>query len=462
MQHSNPRTSIKLIGLTLLLLGCLVYHGTSTFGPEQNAEDWSSSAVIKKTPRLPIDYGKITPTDQSPKKDLNILLNDPTMNEKWGFLMTDTKEAWSVTKGNKDIVVAIIDTGADTHHADLLGSCWVNKGEAGLDGKGRNKANNGIDDDGDGYIDDVCGWNFVDNNNNVADSHGHGTHIAGIIAANDHSGRGFNGIAPNVSLMILKYYDPKDAASSLKNTVKAIDFAVNHGANIINYSGGGLEPSPAEKQALERAQKKGILVVAAAGNERSNSDIRAYYPADYGLPNIISVTAINKTKSILPSSNYGVKSVDLAAPGNDIFSTLPNGKYGYLTGTSQATAFVTGVAALVMSNNRDFNAQDVIKYLTRTGDIEDQLDGKTRYKRRLNSFRALTTLDQGVGVTGVVANNTAGMNAERFATKEESERTPAETRNMSEPLGQLTQLGQVLQKRLNPGVTGFDFTQSEN
>lgn len=466
----TQKTSLyKLASLTVVLLGLVVYHGISprlsdsVSDSDSASQDWSSKAAKnkkKKSDRTPIEYGTIVPSDDTPTKDLNVLLKDPAMNEKWGLLMTDAKKAWTVTKGSKDIVVAIIDTGADIHHADLQNSFWVNKGESGLDKSGHNKANNGIDDDGDGLVDDVYGWNFVDNNNSVDDTHGHGTHIAGIIGATDHNGRGISGIAPNVSLMILKYYDPKDAASSLKNTVKAIDFAVSHGANIINYSGGGLDPSPAEKQALERAQRKGVLVVAAAGNERSNSDIRAYYPADYGLPNIISITAIDKAKNILPSSNYGVKSVDLAAPGNDIFSTLPNGKYGYLTGTSQATAFVTGVAALVMANNRDFNAQDVIKYLTRTGDVENQLDGKTRYKRRLNSFRALTTLDQGVGATGVMATNTSGMKQEQFA----SERTPADIHTPVEPVSQLTQLSLVLQKKLGTPANRYEFTDenSEN
>ncbi len=424
--------ALKVSSLFILLLGLVAVHGVS----EQLGEQELAS---KSEPRLPIDQGKIVPSKEEPKTDLNILLKDPAMNEKWGLLMTDTKKAWNVSKGSKDIIVAIIDTGADTKHPDLKGNLWINKGETGIDKRGHNKSSNGIDDDGDGFIDDVYGWNFVDGTNDVSDNYGHGTHIAGIIGANNASGKGINGIAPQVSLMILKYFDPKAYASTLTNTVKAIDFAVAHGANIINYSAGGIDPSPMEKAALERAKNKGILVVAAAGNERSNSDIHSYYPADYGLSNIISVTAIDKTKHVLPSSNYGVKTVDLAAPGNEIFSTEPGGKYGFLTGTSQATAFVTGVAVLVMANNRDLKASDVIKQLTQTGDVEDQLSGKTRYRRRLNTYRALTTIDQDVGATGVIAENPTGMRGSHFTLEKSDDQT-------SEPIGQLSELNQALLK----------------
>lgn len=440
------RATVLTCGLLVYIVGHAALFEPSIDGFQEDLSSKAQSSKAKTEDRAPI-LGNVVPTDKSPKDEVSVLMNDLSIHQKWGLVLTDTNKAWRVTKGSRDIVVAIIDTGADLQHPELMKNLWVNKGETGLDAKGRNKANNGVDDDGDGLIDDVHGWNFVNNNNELRDTNSHGTHIAGIVGAAGVNGKGFSGISPNVSLMILKYYDEKEPGSTLKNTVRAINYAVEHGAHIINYSGGGIEPSQLEKLAIERAQKKGILVVAAAGNERSNSDVRGYYPADYGLSNVISVTAIDKTRSVLPSSNYGVKSVDVAAPGNEIYSTIPGGRYGYLTGTSQATAFVTGVAALIMANNRDYTAQDVIKAITRTGDVETGLEGKTRYQRRLNSYRALATIDQGIAATGVVAANTVGMKQHLFTT---SEGPAPHVALPSASVGQLTQLGAMLNKKLVP------------
>ncbi len=145
--------------------------------------------------------------------------------------------------------------------------------------------------------------------------------------------------------------------------------------------------------------------MAAARNERSNSDQYHYYPADYKLSNIISVTAIDPSTQVLASSNYGVETVDIAAPGQNILSCLPGNAYGYMTGTSQATAFVSGAAALVMAHKQEFKAEDVKKYILATGDAQTQLAAKTRTSRQLNLYKALTILDQGVSASGGVALN---------------------------------------------------------
>lgn len=383
----------------------------------------SLSSINQTAERLTI-LGKVK---ESTKKGLpkNIIMNDPNMSEKWGLKLTDSKSAWNLTKGSKDIIVAVIDTGIDINHEDLKENLWVNQGESGKDSKGRPKATNGVDDDKNGYVDDVHGWNFVSQNHNLTDNHGHGTHISGILGAKGGNGKGVSGVSPNVSIMTLKYFDPSSPGmNNLENTVKSIHYAVENGAKIINYSGGGLEFSKEEKAAIAKAQQKGILFVAAAGNERSNSDQKKYYPADYDLDNIISVTAIDPEKNILPSSNYGVLTVDIAAPGKRIYSTLPKGRYGPMTGTSQATAFVSGVAALLMAHNPDFDANQVAKYIKNTGDVVESLKGKTRYNRKLNSYRALSILDKNVGATGVVANNTTNLpkkafNSEKFKYQEE-------------------------------------------
>jgi len=339
-----------------------------------------------------------------------VLLNDPALIQAWGLKKTDVARAWSLTKGSRDVIVAVIDTGADIYHEDIADNLWINPGETGKDSKGRDKSKNGIDDDGNGFIDDVHGWNFVSDNSNLTDNHGHGTHIAGIIGAQAGNGVGIAGIAPETSLMILKYYDPKvPGTDNLRNTIRAIKYAVKMGAHIINYSGGGTEYSQEEHDAIAEAEQKGILFVAAAGNEKSNSDKFHYFPADYKLRNIISVTAIDPSTEVLSSSNYGIETVDIAAPGQDIISALPNNSYGKMTGTSQATAFVTGAAALVMAHKQTFKSTDIRKYILETGDAVNSLSGKTRYARQVNMFKALTILDKGLTVTGVMPVNTSGI-----------------------------------------------------
>jgi thermitase len=161
------------------------------------------------------------------------------------------------------------------------------------------------------------------------------------------------------------------------------------GANIINYSGGGTEPNDDEFAAIKYAQERGVLFVAAAGNEHSNSDVAHYYPADYNLSNIVSVTAINTAAQVLRSSNFGTKTVHIAAPGEGIYSTLPGGNYGVMTGTSQATAFVTGVAALILSHNKDFDYNQVKKQIISTADELPGLRDKTKSSGKLNSYAAL-------------------------------------------------------------------------
>jgi thermitase len=388
--------------LTLPLLAATLHSTTST------AQLLNFIGV--KSGRPLVDDGKIK-SSQSPKTESKVILNDPAINEAWGIKKSQAAKAWEVTQGSKEIVVAVIDTGIDIRHDDLKNNLWTNPGESGLDAKGRDKRTNGIDDDGDGFTDNVHGWNFVSNNHDLSDNHGHGSHIAGIIGAEAGNGKGIAGVAPKVSLMILKYYDPKvPKTDNLKNTIEAIKFATSKRVNIINYSGGGTDFSKEEFEAVKAAKEQGILFVAAAGNERSNSDEHKYYPADYGLENIISVTAIDPKTEVLASSNYGVQTVDLAAPGQNILSTLPNNAYGFMTGTSQATAFVSGAAVLIMAKRSSFDYQDVKKYILATGDQKQSLSNKTKTARYLNLFRAVTMLDTGVNVSGMTVANAVGIN----------------------------------------------------
>lgn len=399
---------ITIAGFFLVFIGGLILFFQFDDGLN-HAQFRSGSSASSKAQTLSarsLEDSKITQKISKIENEPSALFNDPAITQAWGLKKSDAARAWSLTKGSRQIIVAVIDTGLDINHEDLKNNLWVNQGETGLDSKGRNKATNGIDDDKNGFIDDVHGWNFVRNNNKLDDNHGHGTHITGIIAAEANNNKGIVGIAPEVSIMTLKYFDPASPGSdNLKNTIKSIHYAVKMGAHIINYSGGGMDYSQEEFEAVNEARKKGILFVAASGNERSNSDKFPYYPADYNLDNIISVTAFNPSVEVLASSNWGTESVHIAAPGQNVISTLPGNSYGFMTGTSQATAFVTGGAALVLSHKVGFKYTDVRKYILSTGDALESLAGKTQSSRKLNLYKALTILDQDLTPSGVRAAN---------------------------------------------------------
>lgn len=263
----------------------------------------------------------------------------------------------SILPCSSKVVVAVIDTGIDYTHPELRDNLWINRGETGFwqPPKGsttecRQRSCNGIDDDDNGFADDVVGWDFVHNVPLPYDTHGHGTHIAGIIAGEALGGAPIAGVCLNVLVMALKYYDNSGIGyNNLQNTVRAVQYAVRNGAHIINYSGGGSDPAPSERAAIEEARLKNVLFVAAAGNDSHNNDVIPYFPASYGLENIIVVASLNQQNELLSSSNFGPKSVHVAAPGLTIFSALPRGRFGTMSGTSQATAFVTGAAALLIS-----------------------------------------------------------------------------------------------------------------
>ena len=246
------------------------------------------------------------------------------------------------------------------------------------------------------------GWNFASDDNNLKDNVGHGTHISGIIGATgDYALRG---VAPNARLMILKYTDPKiTSGDPLMNTIRAIQYAVKMGAKIINYSAGGKRPSTLERDAIAKAGTHGMLFIAAAGHEGSDSDHSGYFPADYDLPNILSVTAVDPKLNVLKSSNYGSRSVRVAAPGDKILSTVPRGQYGLMTGTSQATAFATGVAALLLGNrNGKMDPAAVANAIALSGEFQPTLKAKTRNQTVVNAKRVLVMHDTMTSATGTV------------------------------------------------------------
>ena len=246
-------------------------------------------------------------------------------------------EAWEVTTGSSSVVVAVLDDGVDFSHPDLAGRAWVNDDAPG----------DGIDNDGNGFIDDVNGWDFCNNDATVHDAEDfHGTHIAGSIAASGN-GTGIAGVAPSVQIMAVKFISDDPSCATDQQAIDAIAYAAANGAQIINASWGGSDISSALGDAI--AAVPGVLVVAAAGNSNTDNDLHPIYPASYDLPNILSVASVHNEGFLSDFSNFGAASVDLSAPGEDIFSTVPGGGWAYEDGTSMAAANASGVAALATS-----------------------------------------------------------------------------------------------------------------
>ena len=299
--------------------------------------------------------------------------NDPEFGKQWALRNTGqtggtigadilAKPAWDIETGEDSIIVGVMDSGIDWQHPDLIHNIWQNLAED-ADGDGTVLEWNGqqwvfdpgdvnqIDEDGNGYVDDFIGWDFVNNDNDPSDDHlsGHGTHVSGIIGAESNNGIGVAGIAWNVQLMALKFLD-QSGKGYTSDAIAALDYAVQQGAHLSNHSWGGAATSQALQLAVDQAELQGHVMVAAAGNNFGNdNDIAPLYPASYSNDNIIAVGASTDRDSLASFSNIGGQSVDLFAPGKGIYSTLPGNAYGYLSGTSMAAPMVSGAIALLFS-----------------------------------------------------------------------------------------------------------------
>ena len=287
----------------------------------------------------------------------------------WGIdpedpqLSINLKNAWANFTQKKEVVVAVIDTGIDYNHPFLMSNIIVKEGTKG-------PQNYGVD------------FSKGKPTTTPYDDNGHGTHVAGIIRS----------VFPNVKILALKYYNPNASGqANVDATVAAFKYAVEQKVDIINYSGGGPEFVAEEKAAIEKAIQQGILVVAAAGNEASDIDQKShhYFPASYGLSNIIAVTGYNQQLNIMPLSNYGQHSVHLGAPGHRIRSSFPNGRSGYLTGTSQATAFVSGAAALIKAQYPQISNTRLKDIITSQTGLLPSLVGKTTSGGKLDTSKAM-------------------------------------------------------------------------
>jgi len=325
----------------------------------------------------------------------SVSANDPLLPKLWGMQNTGQQdptgqpgiagvdigatEAWNIQTGSNDVVVAIIDTGVNYNTEDLVQNIWTN--EAELNGK------EGVDDDGNGYIDDIHGFNFITNKGDSMDDHGHGSHCAGTIGARGNDGKGIVGVSWNVKIMGVKFLS-KEGSGSLEDAIKAIDYATKNGAKILNNSWGGGSYSELLKEAIVRSNKAGALFVAAAGNESNNNDSNPSYPATYDVPNVLSVAAVDNRGQMASFSNYGKSKVHVAAPGVNIYSTTNRG-YESWSGTSMATPHVTGIAALLAAEFPEMSNVEMRNRIIETAKPLAGVRGKVSSGGLANAFLAL-------------------------------------------------------------------------
>ena len=318
--------------------------------------------------------------------------NDRYFDDQWGLHNTghygiadadiDAPEAWDVETGSASVVVAVIDTGVDYEHPDLAGNMWKNPGEVPGDG---------IDDDHNGYVDDVYGVDTYGLDGDPMDSYGHGTHVAGILGAGGNNTIGVSGVNWDVSVMALRVSDD-DGTMWDSTVIEAIDYASAHGAKVVNCSWGGEGTSAAMYSAMANTPE--ILYVCAAGNEGIDLDgPKDFYPAGFDLPNILTVGWSDQSDQPSGTSNYGATSVDVFAPGQRILSTYPVGHYAYMSGTSMAAPHVSGIAALMLADDPSLTTTLLKRAIMDSADEKAALEGYCATGGRANAYGALTWTD---------------------------------------------------------------------
>ncbi|OYD96838.1 hypothetical protein CDG76_08735 [Nostoc sp. 'Peltigera membranacea cyanobiont' 210A] len=305
----------------------------------------------------------------------------------WGADMVKAPEVWTQGYTGKGVVVAVVDTGVDYNHEDLTNNIWMNTKEI---------AGNGIDDDGNGYVDDNYGWNFADQNNNTLDDNGHGTHVSGTIAG-ENNNYGVTGIAYDAKIMAVKALD-SSGSGSYSSISKGIRYAVDNGANVINLSLGGASSNRTLESAINYASSKGVIVVMAAGNDGDSSPD---YPARYASKSGIAVGAVDKNNNLADFSNRsGTNPIAyVTAPGVKVYSSVPNNQYATYSGTSMAAPHVAGIVALMLSANSNLTDAQVRQIVTETAGNSTQTTNSS-----LNSSNFSSLIGQ--GITETAGNNT--------------------------------------------------------
>lgn len=321
---------------------------------------------------------------------------DPMYIQTWGLANTgqpdpknqvgvagidiNAEKAWEIQTGTREKIIAVIDTGIDYNHPDLVDNMWKNEIEAA--GK------SGVDDDNNGVVDDIYGYNAINGSGNPRDDQGHGSHCAGTIGARANNGIGVAGVNWNVRMMAVKFLDAS-GSGTLADAIKAIDYATKMGAHVLSNSWGGGGFSQTLFDSIQRSNDAGAIFIAAAGNEYNNNDTHATYPATYQVDNVVAVAAIDNRGSKADFSNYGRKTVHLGAPGVNVMSTTGGG-YKSFSGTSMATPHVAGVAALLWANESSLTAKEVKERLVATVRPLASMKNKTRSGGMVDAYGALT------------------------------------------------------------------------
>ena len=361
--------------------------GTSVTDAVQTYE--SSPYVLYAEP----DYILSIPNNETESKSIlsgsiqNSIPNDPLFGNLWGMHNTgqeggtagtdiDAPEAWDIFTGSSDVIIAVVDTGVYYNHSDLASNMWVNTADP-IDG---------IDNDGNGYIDDYRGWDFYNNDNDPMDDNSHGTHCSGTIAGVGNNNIGVTGVNWNAKIMPLKFLGASGSGST-SDAISAILYANKMGAKVISNSWGGGSYTQALKDAIDASP---AVVVCAAGNDYGNdNDVNPYYPSSYNSTNLIAVASIDRYDNISSFSNYGLISVDLGAPGSVIQSTTLNNTYGNKSGTSMATPHASGIAGLVFGYYPNITSEGVITRIMNSTDPVPDLLNKTVTGGRVNAYKAI-------------------------------------------------------------------------
>ena len=348
----------------------------------ENAPGDPAQLVDERLEPIGSDY---PPVDVFPVDETHRLANDFYLLNQWGFhnygdlagtedADIDALEAWTIETGSRDVIVAITDTGIDFLHPDLKEQLWNNPGEIPF---------NGLDDDGNGWVDDWMGYDFMHMDSDPWDDNKHGTHVAGIIGARTNNRIGIAGVCWEVQLMSLKVFD-KNGSGRISTALMGIDYAIQQGAHVMNASWGTPDRSLALQEIIQEATDAGMIFVAAAGNAGNDA---FNYPAAFD--GVISVAATDRRDRRASFSSYG-ETVDVSAPGKEIFSTLPNNQYGSLNGTSMAAPMVAGTAALLKSKNSKLDRLDIENILKNTAEPAVSPGNRPIGAGRINAFEALS------------------------------------------------------------------------
>jgi subtilisin family serine protease len=322
--------------------------------------------------------------------------DDPRFGELWGLDNSgqtvngtsgtpdadiDAPEAWDTTTGSSAVTVAVVDTGVDYDHPDLSPNIRTNPGESGL-----GRESNGVDDDGNGYVDDWRGWDFIESDNDPRDLHHHGTHVAGTIGARGDNGSGVAGVNWRVGLLPVRVLDAGGFGTNATVTA-GFAYAGANGAKVVNASLGG--PAYSQSMADAIASSPNTLFVVSAGNDAINNDANPQYPCNYTATNLVCVAATTQSDGLAGFSDYGTGSVDLGAPGTNVLSAFPEDQFASLSGTSMAAPHVAGAAALLWAQEPVMSPDLVKSTLLSSVDPLPALEGKTVSGGRLNVYRAL-------------------------------------------------------------------------